>query len=191
MSRPLGSGPTPAGRDFSATTGRSAGGRRIGTHCLRCPPRQAPSRGRGGFHPVNGRRCRRSPSHVPSRSRRPGSRRLYAGHRLASTRAPARPNPGRVRGTPGFDAVCIFRRVNSDACRVPRQTLLARLPDPHLTRSRRAFSLTLTTTVFSQRSSGWFDACPRRPASEGHQSSISCSAPHPEMSPTCHLLLRS
>src|SRR5450755_123937 len=27
---------------------------------------------------------------------------------------------------------------------------------------RRAFSLSLTTTVFSQRSTGWFDAHPRR-----------------------------
>jgi hypothetical protein len=46
-------------------------------------------------------------------------------------------------------------------------------------RSRcRAFSLTLTTTVFSQRSSGWFSACPRGPALEGQQSSISHTAPH-------------
>jgi len=44
----------------------------------------------------------------------------------------------------------------------PDRTILERLPDPHLTRSRRAFSLSLTTTVFSQRSTGWFDAYPRR-----------------------------
>lgn len=37
---------------------------------------------------------------------------------------------------------------------------LERPPGPHLTRSSRAFSLMLTTTVFSQCSSGWFDAYP-------------------------------
>jgi len=41
-------------------------------------------------NPGAGRQCRRSPSHVPRRSRRPGSRRLHAGHRLANQRAPAR-----------------------------------------------------------------------------------------------------
>ena len=46
---------------------------------------------------------RRSPSHVPCKSRRPGSRRLHAGHRLASRRAPARLIPGQ-KVTPGSDA---------------------------------------------------------------------------------------
>ncbi len=41
----------------------------------------------------------------------------------------------------------------------------------------RAFPLSLTTTVFSQRSTGWFDACPRRPTPEGQPSSISRTAP--------------
>jgi hypothetical protein len=49
---------------------------------------------------------------------------------------------------------------------------LGRLPGPYLTRSSRAFSLTLTTTVFSQRSSGRFGACPRRPAPEGQPPSF-------------------
>ena len=66
----------------------------------------------------------------------------------------------------------------------PGRALLARLPDPHLTRSRRAFSLSLTTTVFSQRSTGWFSACPRRPTLEGQQSSISRTAPLMKESPT-------
>ena len=51
-------------------------------------PRHAPSRDRRGLRPRSP--YRRSPSHVPYKSRRPGSRRLYAGHRLANTRAPAR-----------------------------------------------------------------------------------------------------
>jgi hypothetical protein len=41
----------------------------------------------------------------------------------------------------------------------------------------RAFSLSLTTTVFSQRSTGWFGALPRRTTPEGQQASISSTAP--------------
>ena len=66
----------------------------------------------------------------------------------------------------------------------PDPDALERLLDPHLTRSSHAFSLTLTTTVFSQRSTGWFDARPRRPTPEGQQSSISCTAPLLKLSPT-------
>ena len=44
--------------------------------------------------------------------------------------------------------------------------------------SYAAFSSTLTTTVFSQRSSRWFDASPHRATPEGHNSSISYAAPH-------------
>ena len=74
-----------------------------------------------------------------------------------------------------------LRRFNSDARPGhPGRALLERLPGPHLTRSSRAFSLSLTTTVFSQRSTGWFDACPRRPTPEGQQSSISRTAPLPK-----------
>src|SRR6266487_4185851 len=47
------------------------------------------------------------PSHVPRRSRRPGSRRLHAGHRLANQRAPARLIPG-SNGYPGFDVICYY-----------------------------------------------------------------------------------
>ena len=75
-----------------APTGRSAGERGLGTQCLRFLPRHAPSRNQGAQpRPIStGCRYPRSPSHVPCKSRRPGSRRLYAGHRLANTRAPAR-----------------------------------------------------------------------------------------------------
>jgi hypothetical protein len=44
VSRPLGSTATPASSDLTATTGRSAGERRVGTQCLRFLPRHAPSR---------------------------------------------------------------------------------------------------------------------------------------------------
>ena len=65
------------------------------------------------------------PSHVPRRSRRPGSRRLHAGHRLASQRAPARLIPGQ-KVTPGSDATySVTTRQQRFAC--------ARLPGPHPT----------------------------------------------------------
>ena len=88
MSRPLGSTPTPASRNLTATTGRSASERRNWYSMPWFLPRHAPSRDLGGLRPRTP--YRRSPSHVPCKSRRPGSRRLYAGHRLANTRAPAR-----------------------------------------------------------------------------------------------------
>ena len=160
--------PHPDSRGFTATTDRSAGERRIGTQCLRFLPRQAPSCDRVAVQAHTRPTYRHSPSHVPCKSSRPGSRRLYAGHHLASKRVTRQAHPRERLRTPGFDTVLTFRRFNSDArpgC--PGRTLLARLPGPHLTRSRRAFSLTLTTTVFSQRSSGWFSACPRRPTLEG------------------------
>jgi hypothetical protein len=65
----------------------------------------------------------------PCKSRRQGSRRLYAGHRLASTRAPSKLIPGAVL-PPGSDATFSFttpqrRRLSPGA--------LERLPGPHLT----------------------------------------------------------
>ena len=56
---------------------------------------------------AQGGRCRVVPSHVPRGTRRSGSRRLHAGHHLASRRAPARLIP-RSSGRPGFDAVCFY-----------------------------------------------------------------------------------
>ena len=64
------------------------------------------------FRPVE--RCRRSPSHVPCESRRPGSRRLHAGHHLASRRVARQAHPGRIQRPPGFDATCNLRRFNGD-----------------------------------------------------------------------------
>jgi hypothetical protein len=56
-----------------------------------------------------------------------------------------------------------FRRLNNDAPPGhPSRALLERLPGPHLTQSSHAFSLSLSTTVFSQRTTGWFSARPRR-----------------------------
>src|SRR5262245_21536532 len=44
---------------------------------------------------------------------------------------------------------------------------LVRLLERHMTRSSRAFSITLTTLVFDQRSLWLFEACSCKPASEG------------------------
>ena len=171
--------PPPGSRDFTATAGWSAGERRLGTQCLRFLPRHAPFWDRVAVRAqVNGPRYRRSPSPVPCKSSRPGSRRLYAGHHLANKRVTRQACPRGKRRPPGFGTVYLFRRFNNDVRpNLPGRTLLARLPGPHLTRSRRAFSLSLTTTVFSQRSTGWFGAYPRRPTPEGQQSSISRTAP--------------
>ena len=100
MSQPLGSAPTTSRQGFhsyyglvrrrATATVLSASGFCLGT---------LPLLGRVAARAqLNGRRCRRSPSHVPCKSRRPGSRRLYAGHRLARTRAPARLVPGGKQG---------------------------------------------------------------------------------------------
>jgi len=72
---------------------------------------------------------------------------------LASQRAPARLIPqGKL--TLGFDAIYPFRRLNDEAQpeTEPRPSALERLPDPHLTRSSRAFSLVAHHDVFSERS---------------------------------------
>jgi hypothetical protein len=66
-----------------------------------------------------------TPSPVPCGSRRPGSRRLHAGHRLASKLAPARLIPG-LGIHPGFDVALVL------TTRQQRFTCV-RLPGPHLT----------------------------------------------------------
>jgi hypothetical protein len=100
-----------------------------------CPPRHAPSRDLGGLRPRSP--YRRSPSHVPCQSRRPGSRRLHAGHRLASNRDARQARHERTARPLAFDATSIFLTTPQQRTptRSPRRTLLERLPGPHLTRS--------------------------------------------------------
>ena len=179
MSRPLGSTPTSRQQGLLSYCGPV---RRRAPHRYSMPSVSASARSLsrpGGWTSPSERptyRC--SPSHVPCKSRRPGSRRLCAGHRLANTRAPARLIPRELGGPSVSMPSEYLRRFDSDARpRYPSRTLLVRLPGPHLMRSSRTFSLSLSTTVFSQRSTGWFSACPRRPTLEGQQTSISCTAP--------------
>jgi hypothetical protein len=161
MSRPLRSTATPASSGFSATTGRSASERRVGTQCLRFLPRHAPSRDLQGLQPRSP--DRRSPSRVPCKSRRPGSRRLYAGHHLARNAGTHQAHPEDALG-PRFR--CRLQTFDASTAhaqpRSPRPSASGTSSWSPPDTIKRAFSLSLTTTVFSQRSTGWFDACPRR-----------------------------
>src|SRR5262249_54929230 len=84
------------------------------------------------------------------------SRHLPAGRHTGSKRM----SPGRIPGprlNPGFDVVLMLStRHQWFPC--------GRLSDPYLTRSRRAFSGTLTTGALDPSRSRWFGACLRRPA---------------------------
>ena len=161
MSQPLRSAPTPASRDFTATTGWSAGERRIGTQCLRLLPRHPPSLRPGGCTSPRERQEASTPAF--SRSVREPQTRL--------TPPPRRAPPGQYSGScqarpgdgfriPSFDATSFLNDASTATpVRSPVRALLGRLPGPHLTHLMRRF-LSLTTTVFSQHSTGWFDACP-------------------------------
>ena len=133
----------------------------------------------GGLRPrVDG--FRRSPSHVPCQSRRPGSRRLHAGHHLANNRDTRQAHHGRTARPPAFDATSIVLTTPQQRTPTPRTpgralsgTSSWSPPDASSAPSPRS----LTTTVFSQRSTGWFSALPRRTTLEGQQASISGTAP--------------
>jgi hypothetical protein len=127
--------------------------------------------------------CRIRPSPVPCRSRRPGSRRLHAGHRLASQRAPARLVPG-SSGYPGFDVTCvIFDTSTANRLRSPSRSPPDASPAPFPHRSPRSRC--------RSRSMWWFEASPRRATSKGRQSFISCTAPLHAALPTSNSLPRS
>ena len=127
-----------------------------------------------------GRRFRRSPSHVPCQSRRPGSRRLHAGHHLANHRDARQARHGGTAKSPAFDATLIVLTTPQQRTPTPRTssrvlsgTSSWSPPDA----SSTPFPRSLTTTVFSQRSTRWFSALPRRTTLEGQQASISGTAP--------------
>lgn len=116
------------------------------------------------------------PSPVPCKSRRPGSRRLHAGHHLANQRAHARLIPGSFRH-PGFDVTCITFDTSAairlrSPSRSPPDT--SRAPFPHRSPQSR----------YRSRSMWRFEASPRRATPKGQQSFISCTAPLQEALPT-------
>jgi hypothetical protein len=157
------------------------------------PPRHAPSRDLQGLRPRS--QHRRPPSHVPCQSRRPGSRRLHAGHHLASNRDTRQAYRERTARPPGFRCqprLCSRRLNSARPPGLPRRTLLERLPGPHLTRSSAPFSLSLTTTVFSQRSTGRFGASPPKGDAGGPQSlHLQHSTAYTKIASTSILLQRS
>src|SRR5512135_3152635 len=91
------------------------------------------------------------------------SRHLYAGRHAGGPRISPALIPGQ-RLDPGFDVVLMLSTRH-------RWFPRGRLSDPHLTRSRRAFSLSLTTGALDPSRSRWFGACLRRPAPRGLPSS--------------------
>src|SRR6476660_4855250 len=117
-----------------------------------------------GVHPL-----RLFPSHQGHRfpgslsEPRSESRHLNAGRHAGSKRISPAFIPGQ-RLDPGFDVVPTLSTLH-------RWFTCVRLSDPHLTRSRHAFSLTLTTGAFDPSRSRWFAACLRRPAARGLPSS--------------------
>jgi hypothetical protein len=134
----------------------------------------------GAYDP--GRQFRRSPSHVPCKSRRPGSRRLYAGHHLASNTGSRQAHP-EDKSAPRFRChLNRFRRLKRrrpTRAPSPDRTILERLPDPHLTRSSLAFSPDAHHDGLQPTQlQGGLTPAPAGPAPEGQQSSISRTAPH-------------
>jgi hypothetical protein len=173
MTRPLGSTPTAPSRGFTATTSRSASTPRDGTHCLPVSAaRQAPSR-----RPLDrGQQCRGVPSHVPCKSRRPGSRRLHAGHRLAKKNGHPPDSSRADLLHPGFDATLLS---NDTSAAIPENEDCApssrsppdasRAPFPH--RSPRRSS--------ANAACGGLQPPSARAAAKG-QTFISCTAPCPK-----------
>jgi hypothetical protein len=93
------------------------------------------------------------------------SRHLNAGRHAGSKRISPALIPEQ-RLLPGFDVVPTLSTLR-------RWFTCVRLSDPHLTRSRRAFSLTLTTGALYPSRSRWFGACLRR---QGQRISISLNS---------------
>ncbi len=99
----------------------------------------------GFFHSHRSRRFPRSELKPMLRSRR-----LHAGHHLDSKQVSSRLIPGQ-RPPPGFDDIPTLSTLYQPlTCVLLRST--------HLTESRSAFSLTLTTTAFDRSSLRWFEA---------------------------------
>ena len=135
MTRPLGSTPTAPSRGFTATTSRSASASRDGTHCLAVQPL---GRLPLAIRHTRERQCRDTPSHVPCRTSRPGSRRLHAGHRLARKADTRQTHPGLTYYTPVLmSPYC----VTTQPQRSPKTRTAHRLPDPHLTHLVRLFHI--------------------------------------------------
>src|SRR3954469_26003049 len=109
-----------------------------------------------GFHLGSSLNIEATGSQVPRSSQDRTRATLMPDAALAVSGSPPALIPEQ-RLNPGFDVVPTLSTLRRWFTRV-------RLPDPHLTRSRRAFSLTLTTGALYPSRSRWFGACLRRPA---------------------------
>ena len=100
------------------------------------------------------------------------ARALFTGHRWASKQVPAQLIPGPPT-TPGSDVtLSISTRQQGFGC--------TRLHDPHLTHSRRAVSVTLTTPALDRRSSRRFVATTCTATTEGQPPSLTQHRPATE-----------
>jgi hypothetical protein len=156
--RPLRFTPTAPGRSFPATTGRSASASRDGTQSLTGSARL----GHSLSPSPPGRQYRDAPSHVPCESPdqahvayMPDTAWPISGHPPDSSRAKSK-HP--VLMSP-------LRYDTSPATPPARGCAPSSWSSPDA--SYDAFSTSLTTTVFSQRSRWRFEASPRRAAPKG------------------------
>ena len=135
-------------RHFLATTSPSAPVPRIGTQALVGPPL--------GLLPSH--RGDRFPGYLLEPESE--SRHLNAGRHTGSKRiSPVLIPEQRLHS--GFDVVLMLSTR-------PQWFTCVRLSDPHLTRSRHAFSLMLTTRALDPSRSRWFATCLRRPAARNY-----------------------
>jgi hypothetical protein len=174
MTQPLRSTPTAPSRGFTATTSRSASAPRIGTQSLAGSTRlgrslSPPPAGSTGTRLLTFHARAADQDHV---AYVPNATRPITGHPPGSSRST--PHTPRFRRHFDFD--------NDTSPAISTIETAHRLPDPHLTHHLR-LSVSLTTTVFSQRSTRWFGASPRRATPKG-QTFISRTAPHQRTSPT-------
>ena len=175
MSRPLRSTPPQISRSFTATTGRSASERRVGTQCLRCDSLGTlPLATQGPAIPIA------LSTLAFSRSAREPQIRLTPPIRRAppgQERAPARLIP-RGKLNPRFRCHLSLSTPQRRRPAHSGPSALERLPDPHLTRSSPAFPLIAHHDGLQPtQHQGGLAPAPAGPTLEGQQSSISRTAP--------------
>ena len=161
MTRPLRSPPTAPSRRLPATTGRSASAPRISTQPLAGSARL----GRSLAPPtavVSGCAFPRSVQEQQTRLTSPSCR-TPSGQSAGTRQTP----PGPLESVPVLMPPIY---VTTRHQRSPRRGLHTVFLVPTW-RISCAFSTSLTTTVFSQRSRWWFEASPRRAAPKGQPSS--------------------
>ena len=155
----------PRYRGFSTTTGRSASVPGDGTHVPTGHSRLGHSLSPHADAAVSG--------HAFSRSAREPQTRAHATS-APDTAWPVNGTPARL--IPETHTIAPVLMSSERVTTLQQWSSSGSLPDA----SPCAFSSSLTTTVFSQRSMRRLEAAPRRAAPGGHQSPISRAAPHQE-----------